>query len=138
MYLARFEADSRAVEDIRVDKYAQTHPLLSGTAVHAQWKAGSWQVTRIGDIWRRTGKIFSVSYEGAQSYPAFQFDTDGTPLPLVREVLQALPKALSPWQKAFWMTRSNDCLGGDTPADCIRAGDKRVVDAARKAGVALQ
>ncbi|KIC46415.1 hypothetical protein RA28_01020 [Ruegeria sp. ANG-S4] len=130
MYLAKFEKQFCAVNDILKDEFAQKFPLLDTSAVHAQWKKGSWQITRIGDIWKRTGKIFSVPYEGAEAYPSFQFDQDGTPFPLMEDVLFALPKDMTPWQRALWMTSPNAGLGGENPASCIQAGDDRVVEVA--------
>lgn len=133
MYLARFDEQNCAINDIRKDKFAREFPLLDNGAVHAQWKKGSWQITRIGDIWKRTGKIFSVPHEGTDAFPSFQFAEDGTPLPLMEKVLKALPAEMTPWQRAFWMASPKKELGGGSPADCIQSGDDRVVDVAGKA-----
>ncbi len=95
-------------------------------------------MSRIGEIWKRTGKIFSVPYEGADTYPAFQFGADGTPLPMVAQVLQLLPASQSPWQHAFWMASPNSYLDGNSPADWIQAGDARVLEAANQAVFAVQ
>ncbi|WP_170759061.1 antitoxin Xre/MbcA/ParS toxin-binding domain-containing protein [Ruegeria lacuscaerulensis] len=137
MYLAKFEGHCSAVNDIRMDEFARNYPLLDDSAVHARWKSGSWQITRIGDIWKRTGKIFAVPYDGAETYPSFQFDEDGTPLPLMEPILEALPEEVTPWQCAFWMTTPHAELGGETPANCLQTGDGRVVDVASYAGARL-
>ena len=138
MYLSRIDVPVDAVDEIQKDEFARTYPLLDDVAVHAQWKNGPWHITRIGDIWKRTGKILSVPYEGAEAYPSFQFAKDGTPLPLMEKVLQALPSDMTAWQRAFWMTSAKKELGGEFPANCIRAGDDRVVDVADMAGAALR
>ena len=133
MYLASFEKPFCSVNDIRKDKFAREYPLLDNGAVHAQWKKGSWQITRIGDIWKRTGKVFSIPHEGYELYPAFQFAEDGTPFPLMAEVLKALPADMTPWQRALWMTSPSADLDGGNPADGIQSGDDRVIDVASKA-----
>ncbi|MDX1742582.1 MAG: hypothetical protein R3186_03160 [Ruegeria sp.] len=137
MYLAKFDEQFCAVTDIRQTEFAQKFPLLDRGAVHARWKKGSWQITRIGDIWKRTGKIFSVPYDGTDAYPSFQFNEDGTPLPLMEEVLKALPVEMTQWQRAFWMTSPAPELDGRLPVQCIRSGDRRVIEVAGRAGTSL-
>ncbi len=127
MYLAKLKEPFCSVADIQKDEFARKHQLLDIAAVHAQWKKGTWHVTRIGDIWKRTGKIFAVPYEFGDAYPSFQFSEDGTPFPLMEDVLNALPNDMTPWQRAFWMTSPKTELGGESPASCIRSGDKRVI-----------
>ncbi|WP_170337369.1 hypothetical protein [Ruegeria arenilitoris] len=134
MYFSKFEEQFCAVNDTRKDEFAQNFPLLDNKSVHARWKKGSWQITRIGEIWRRSGKVFSVPYEGIDAYPSFQFAEDGTPLPLMETVLKALPADMSPWQRAFWMISPKAELGGENPASSIQTGDNRVVDVASKFG----
>lgn len=137
MHLARFEGQSRSIEDVLRDEFARNHPLLDDGAVHARWTKRSWQVTRIGEIWKRTGKIFAVPYDGTNAYPSFQFDRDGTPIPLMSKVLEMLPADMTPWQCAFWMTSPKADLGGDTPADCVQKDDDRVLSVAAKEGVSV-
>ncbi|MEM9127092.1 MAG: hypothetical protein AAGB28_14995 [Pseudomonadota bacterium] len=137
MYLAKVEGHYSPVNDIRVDEFARSYPLLDDCAVHARWKKGAWHMTRIGDIWKRTGKIFSVPYQGTNVYPSFQFDENGAPMPLMSKVLHALPAEMTPWQCAFWMTSPKADLDDQCPADCIQAGDDRVVELAGRAGQLL-
>ncbi|WP_109311226.1 hypothetical protein [Ruegeria sp. AU67] len=134
MYFTKFEEPFCAVYDIRKDEFARKYPLLDNRSVYAQWKKGSWQITRIGEIWKRTGKVFSVPYEGIDAYPSFQFAEDGTPLPLMQTVLKALPADMTPWQRAFWMTSAKAELEGGNPANSIQTDDNRVVDVASKFG----
>ncbi|WP_058274758.1 hypothetical protein [Ruegeria atlantica] len=135
MYVAKFEEQICAVNNIRIDTFAREFPLLDSRSVHARWRKGSWQITRIGEIWKRTGKVFSVPYEGIDAYPSFQFAEDGTPLPLMETVLNALPSDMTPWQRAFWMTSPKAELGGSNPANSIQTGDSRVVGVASKFGI---
>ncbi len=135
MYASNIGAHCSAANYIKRNEFARKYPLLDDASVHAQWKKGSWQITRIGDIWKRTGKVLSVPHEGANAFPSFQFAEDGTPLPLMEKVLKALPCEMTPWQRAFWITTPRKELGGEFPVDCIQAGDERVVDAAGRAGI---
>lgn len=133
MYLSKVDGRSDAVRNTQKDDFARDYPLLDDGAVHAQWQGGAWHLTRIGDIWKRTGKILSLPYQGTDAYPSFQFAEDGTPLPLMEKVLQALPRGMTPWQRAFWMTSPKKELGGAAPAQCIKAGDDRVIKIAGQA-----
>ena len=134
MYLHNFEGHCCAVNDIRMDDFAREYPLLDDVGVHAQWQKGSWQITRIADIWTRTGKVLSLPYKGANAYPSFQFAQDGTPLPLMEKVLKALPREMTPWQCAFWLTSPKLEIGGESPANRIQIGDDCIVGIASDAG----
>ncbi|SLN75676.1 hypothetical protein [Ruegeria meonggei] len=134
MYMSKFDDRNDVASDSRKTEFARKYPLLDDASVHAQWKNGSWQITRIGDIWSRTGKVLSVRFEGADAYPSFQFSEDGTPLPLMEKVLSALPCEMSPWQCAFWVTSPKKELDGESPVSCIQTGDARVIDLAGRAG----
>lgn len=134
MYLSKIDERNDAISEDRKIEFARKYPLLDDASVHAQWNKGCWQITRIGDIWKRTGKILSVRFEGTDAYPSFQFSEDGTPLPLMEKVLKALPCEMTPWQCAFWMTSPKKELGGEHPANCIQTGDDRVIDVADRVG----
>lgn len=67
--------------------------------------------------WKSQRRVFAVSYQGQDWFPAFQFDADGRPLPLIKQVLDVLPRTRTPWQVAFWFVSSNSWLGGPAPHD---------------------
>ena len=73
----------------------------------------------------------------AHRLPAFQFDDDGQPWPLVQPVLRALPAYRSAWQRAFWLVSPNEWLDERVPADALHEGDERVVEAAGHAGAVV-
>lgn len=77
--------------------------------------------------WKGEGRIFSVPWRGNERYPAFQF-RDGRPLPIVGEIIRALPAGLSYWEIAFWFVSANPWLDGAAPMDSLEAG---ALDAAR-------
>lgn len=67
--------------------------------------------------WKAQARVFAVLYQGQDRFPAFQFDADGKPLLLIRQVLAALPANRTPWQIAFWFVSSNSWLGGPAPIE---------------------
>ena len=69
--------------------------------------------------WKREGRVFAIRHDGKDLFPAFQF-ADGQPLPIIKEILEALPDYLSPWQTAFWFESGNGWLGGKTPQECLK------------------
>lgn len=92
-------------------------------------------VSQTASRWKSEGRIFSVPFQGKERFPAFQFK-DGRPLPLIADVLAALPQEMSPWERAFWFVSSNGWLDGASPRDCFRTPE-RVVEAARLEGEAI-
>ena len=85
--------------------------------------------------WKAQGKIFSVPFQRAELYPAFQF-ADGEPRPAMARVMAALPTTMSNWQRAFWFTSPNGWLGGDQPSARL-ADTEAVVEAAAREGQAI-
>lgn len=114
-------------------EFAEEFPLLDSTAVHQRSGHTSKNVAQTAASWKRTKKIFSVPIQGREGFPAFQFDEDGKPYPLLAQVLKALPKDMTPWQIAFWLVAPKNALNGGIPIDLIRAGDERVTQAADQA-----
>ncbi len=82
--------------------------------------------------WKAQGRIFSVPFQRAELYPAFQF-ADGEPIAAMARVLAALPASMSNWQRAFWFTSPNGWLGGDKPSARL-ADPVAVVVAATREG----
>lgn len=83
--------------------------------------------------WRSEGKIFGVEWKGRMLYPGFQFDEQGASLPVIANVLAALPRdRMSDWELALWWASANGWLSGDRPVDRLNDSDKQpLVDAAR-------
>lgn len=82
---------------------------------------------------RSAGKLFSVVHRRQQIYPAFQFATDGEPLPVVADVLAELRGWLqSDWERALWFTTENTWLDNARPVDLLVDKPAEVVDAAEK------
>lgn len=85
--------------------------------------------------WSREGKVFGVPLGARTVFPAFQFNRDGQPYPVVRDVLAALPREdMSPWAVGLWWYTSNpDLPGRARPAELVATPDEpRLVEAARE------
>ena len=80
--------------------------------------------------WKREGRVFAIHDGEKDLFPAFQF-ADGEPLPIIKEILEALPDYMSPWQTAFWFESGNGWLGGKTPQECLKK-ESEVIDAAEQ------
>jgi hypothetical protein len=66
-----------------------------------QWRPPPRQ-SRPASDWKRRGRIFSVSYEGKEYYPRYQFDAMYRPLPVIRDILKAYGECSDPWSLAVW------------------------------------
>jgi hypothetical protein len=84
--------------------------------------------------WRREGRLVAVEHHGTTYYPAFQFDVDGRPRPVVADVLKQLSHpSMTPWQQALWFTTANGWLDGRRPVDLLESNPTAVAAAAREA-----
>jgi hypothetical protein len=94
--------------------------------------AGSGAANRfqVAHRWKKEGRIFGVPYQGDTVYLAFQFGSDGRPLPVVREVLRGLD-GWPPWDVAGWFVFRNRRLEQRRPADLLERDPDAVVAAAR-------
>ncbi len=81
---------------------------------------------------RKAGQLFTVSLDGATLLPAFQLDPDGTPRPVVADVLACLARAgLGPWEIWTWFRAASTWLDGRRPVDVLDHPE-RVVRAAHR------
>jgi hypothetical protein len=108
--------------------------MLTSAEVHDRAGYGGLNKAQTANGWKRAGRVLGVPHRGRDLFPAFEFDRDGQPWPMLAQVLAALPDDLSPWQRAFWLVAPLDALGGAAPIELVRAGDARVLDAAARAG----
>lgn len=83
--------------------------------------------------WKGEGLIFSVSHQGRDYFPGFQFDAQGKPRKGVANVLQALG-GVHGWETALWFTAPNAYLDDRRPLDLLETDPDAVVEAARHEG----
>ena len=111
-------------------RYLQETPLLTGAEVRATSGLNPRNKSEPASRWKREGKLFAVRRSGVDHYPAFQF-VDGSPRPVIKAILDALPRDMTGWQIAMWFASGNGWLDGDEPKERLSDPDA-VVDAARR------
>lgn len=112
------------------NQYMNETPMLSAAQIHSISGLGSKNMSEPASRWKAEGKTFAVRVGGRDHYPAFQFE-DGSPRPVIKAILSALPAALTTWQKALWFASGNGWLDGDEP-QCRLDDSHSVVEAARQ------
>lgn len=110
-------------------EFLAKYPVLDEEAVHSQ--AGYEDEDKAGtaENWRSAGRIIGLPVCGVTVYPAFQFQPDGLPYPLLQEVLQAIPEEYSDWIRVFWLVSPNEWRGRKFPIAVIQEGNPKVVKA---------
>jgi hypothetical protein len=86
--------------------------------------------------WKRRGRVFSVSHDGKDLYPRYQFDALYQPLPVIKDILDAYGQYADAWALAAWFHFPNSWIVKDgtlplAPKDALDRHDD-VVEAARK------
>ena len=102
----------------------------------AESLSGSWLSTRLGigtqrlDAMRRSGELLGVRRAGGQDYlyPAWQFDPDGTPLPVVARLIEAArANGISDDRLYEVLTSRAGLSGTGRLADALREGREEYV-----------
>lgn len=117
-------------------EYLRETPLLSGAEVRAASGLHPRNKSEPASRWKREGRLFAVRRSGMDLYPVFQF-ADGTPRPVIREILAALPQDMTAWQIAFWFASGNGWLDGAEPQECLSDPGAIVAAARNLAGPAV-
>ena len=107
-------------------------PLLRSADVARLSGSTSRNVSAKPNRWKSDARIFSITAEGVDYYPAFQFTPESEPVSEMREVL-ALFAELSEWQIALWFFAPNAWLGDQAPMDVLQRDPRAVIAAARRA-----
>jgi hypothetical protein len=85
----------------------------------------------LANRWKQEGRIFPVTHHGQTLFPAFQFDGEGQPRPVIAEVLSTLGRQSRDWELAIWFVSSIGWLGGRRPVDLLESDPAAVAEAAR-------
>jgi hypothetical protein len=132
-----FEPSSRAKALLKGVQIAQTDLKESGGAydldqVRFLMNGISRQMV---DRKVREGSLLAVpGPSNRRAYPTVQFTSDGTVVPGLRTVQDALPTD-NPWAVLNFLVRPDPRLNGRKPIDLLKAGEiDLVVDAARQVG----
>jgi hypothetical protein len=86
----------------------------------------------LANRWKQEGRIFSVPHQGVDSFPGYQFDQDGRPLPIMAPVLATLGRRSKGWELALWFLAANGWLGGRRPVDLLHSEAEKVAQAAER------
>ena len=121
---ARRNAKARA-------EFLKEFQVLEADQVHALYGSRAKNKSALAARWRAEGKVFAVDDRGRLAYPAFQFDGQGRPRPIIAKVLAELGDHVGSWQVALWLTSPNGWLDGVKPVDLLDKAPERVLDAAR-------
>ena len=111
-------------------RYLNETPMLTAADIHAMSGMRSKNTSEPASRWKADGKTLGVRVQGRDFYPDFQFE-DGSPRPIMKRILEALPDHLTAWQKVAWFASGNGWLDGAAPQDCLEEGNS-VVAAARQ------
>lgn len=111
-------------------QYVLETPLLSAAQINEMSGLHSKNKSEPASRWKVEGKTLAVRIGGRDLYPEFQFE-EGSPRPIMKSILKALPQTMSSWQKAIWFASGNGWLDGAEPQNCLDDGDS-VVAAARQ------
>lgn len=124
--MADIEADNAALRA----KYLQIVPYYTAAELHALASSRAANKSALAGGWKDNGRVFAVSFQGVDRFPAFQF-ADGQPRAVIKSVLAALPAQMSPWQIALWFASGNGWLKGRAPQDCLDQNESLTYAAAQ-------
>jgi hypothetical protein len=79
------------------------------------------EVADVHELFRR-GELAAAERQGLVVYPEWQFTSDGSVLPGLRQVLLALPTSYHPLDIRTVMTAPAEELGGHSPREWLRGG----------------
>ena len=104
--------------------------LLSSAEVASRVGSRAKNRAALANRWKQEGKIFSVNHQGLVFFPAFQFDDNGQPLPVIAPMLATVGRQSTGWELALWFIAANGWLDGGRPVDLLRKEPEVVVQAA--------
>ncbi|WP_321935291.1 hypothetical protein [Paraburkholderia sp. J8-2] len=109
---------------------------LTAEDINALQKTPPASKSQPASDWKRRDRVYSVSVNGREYFAAYQFDTFSQPLPIIREILEALGPLADTWKIAAWFHFPNGWISDDegrpvAPKDAL---DRRedVIGAARR------
>lgn len=117
---------------------AQTRIKLRLLQSIPMWNQALWSLSFIGrqvslDQHKTQGRIFSVFYEGADLYPAFQFNLDCAPIPIMAEILKVVPQDSHGWPLLSWLDARNCLLDGRKPRELLTLSPARQAQVVKEA-----
>jgi len=119
--------------------YLDAIETLSSIEIHYRTGRTGNNPSEPASRWRKEKRVFGVKAGNAFRFPAFQFGSDGKPLPNVKAVLEALPDDMNDWDIALWFDSPNAYLDGRLPKDLLSEEEtcKVLIEAARHEGLPM-
>ena len=78
--------------------------------------------------WKRRGRIFSVSFNGKEYYPRYQFDSMFQPLPVVKSILKTYGECSDAWALATWFHFPNSWIIKEVGSVAVSVAPKDALD----------
>ncbi|UYP72860.1 hypothetical protein [Pantoea dispersa] len=106
---------------------AQEVSRRSGSAVDIKNPSG------LPNRWKRADKIFAITSEGKDLYPAYALDVGGQPLPQMKKIIQLFGETKTP---RHWRSGLAHRIAGweiKKPKDLLASAPERVLEAAARA-----
>ena len=116
-------------------RIARRYGVLSSVEVADRLCLKGLHGSELSDDWVKAGRLLAVRrVDGSLEIPGFQFANDGTPLPVVADVLHQFRAAgWSDLSIAIWAAAPSGWLADRAPADVW--SDPSMVDAVRHAAL---
>lgn len=83
----------------------------------------------IASRWLQERKIFAIKFQAQQYFPRFQFQ-NGTPVPVIAQVIRTFPEHANGWDLAYFFATPNPNIQGCKPLELVRSDPARVVSLA--------
>ncbi len=112
---------------------AERYGVLTSTELAERAGSRATNAAATANRWRTQGKVFAVTWDGANVYPGFQLDEEGRTRPVIAQVIDAAGDRLQGWDLALWFTSTNAWLDGARPVDLLDESPGDVLDAVRSA-----
>ncbi len=112
------------------DQFMSQYPSLTSEQVAQIARSSAKNIHALASRWVAEKKIFSVQFGRRTLYPQFQF-VDGSPSPVIREIMEQFPRHATGWDYAFFLTTPNTYIGGRRPIELLKTDPERLVSLAR-------
>jgi len=104
---------------------------LTAEEINKLQKKPSAKTSLPASDWKRRGRIFSVSYDGKEYYPRYQFDAMYQPLPIISDILKAYGEYADAWSLAIWFHFPNGWIAKDVGEMALPVAPKDALDRGR-------
>ena len=122
---------ARRNAELRTD-FLEAYECLDAEQIHELYGSKAANKAALAAKWRKERRIFGIDFDGKTLHPAFQFDSEGKPIPVIAMVLKTVGKEMGPWQIAFWFVSPNPSIGRKRPKDLLDRGSDEVLYAAQR------